>query len=114
MACRLGRPAAAITGLHEAGESRERRAAPRLVVHHELRPVERHDGAVAVLVGALGEGGVAPGARRLARRRRCDGFLLLPRLAEGVVDVGVVVDEGVRVAAGAAAVRLCALEETLL
>ena len=43
-----------------------------------------------------------------------DRLLLLPTLPEGVVDVGVVVDEGVGVAACSAAVRLGALQEGLL
>ena len=43
-----------------------------------------------------------------------DRLLLLPALPEGVVDVGVVVDEGVRVAPGAPAVGLGALQEGLL
>ena len=41
-------------------------------------------------------------------------LLLLPTLPEGVVDVGVVVDEGVGVAPCSAAVRLGALQEGLL
>ena len=43
-----------------------------------------------------------------------DRLLLLPALPEGVVHVGVVVDEGVRVAPGAPAVGLGALQEGLL
>ena len=68
------------------------------------------------LIGALSEGTVAPGPRNLGLRRRLllDRLLLLPTLPEGVVDVGVVVDEGVRVAPGAPAVGLGALQEGLL
>ena len=68
------------------------------------------------LIGALSEGTVAPGPRNLGLRRRLllDRLLLLPTLPEGVVDIGVVVDEGVRVAACSPAVRLGALQEGLL
>ena len=68
------------------------------------------------LIGTLSEGTVSPGSRnlRLGRRLLLDRFLLLPALPEGVVDVGVVVDEGVRVAPCSSAVRLGALQEGLL
>ena len=68
------------------------------------------------LIGALSEGTVAPGSWNLGLGRRLllDRLLLLPTLPEGVVDVGVVVDEGVRVAPCSSAVRLGALQEGLL
>ena len=76
----------------------------------KIRPNDSH------LIGTLSEGTVSPGSRNL-RLGRClllDRLLLLPALPEGVVDVGVVVDEGVRVAPGAPAVGLGALQEGLL
>ena len=68
------------------------------------------------LIGALSEGTVAPGPRNLGLGRRLllDRLLLLPTLPEGVVHVGVVVDEGVRVAASSSAVGLGALQQGLL
>ena len=68
------------------------------------------------LIGALCEGTVAPGTWNLGLRRRLllDRLLLLPTLPEGVVDVGVVVHEGVRVAPCSSAVRLGALQQGLL
>ena len=70
------------------------------------------------LIGALGERAVPPGSSGQLRLRRrlllLDRFLLLPTLPERVVHVRVVVDERVRVAARAPAVRLGALQEGLL
>ena len=68
------------------------------------------------LIGALSEGTVASGPRNLGLGRRLllNRLLLLPTLPEGVVDVGVVVDEGVRITPCSSAVRLGALQEGLL
>ena len=96
--------------LDEGGEARERGPGPRLVVHHQLGPVEADHGAVAVLVGGLREAGVASGCGNGgAGWGLGDGLLLLPGLPEGVVHVGVVIDKGVRVGAAAVLLTLSAL-----
>lgn len=116
--------------LHKRREARQRRARPGLIVHDQLRAVEAHHSAVAVLIAALCKTAItAPGWRRRGRsaggvrtsycgrcrrgggRRLMQRFLPLPRLAEGVVDIGVVVDKGVGIWAAAVLLTLCSLKK---
>ena len=79
-----------------------------------MSSIETDHSTVTILIRALSEAGVSSGLRYGGSRWRLllllvHWLLLLPRLSEGVVDVGVVVDKGVRITGPAVLLTLRAL-----
>ena len=77
---------------------------------HLQGSAQRYLGELPVLVRGLREAGVASGCGYGGSGWGLgDGLLLLPGLPEGVVHIGVVIDKGVRIGAGAVLLTLSAL-----